>query len=268
MGNIPEAVVKRLKTTVPKFKKILTSARERDVNESDTVTIVTDILEEVFGFDKYTEITREYAIKGTFCDLAVKSDEGIEYLLEVKAIGLSLKDSYTRQAVDYASREGVKWVVLTNGVDWEIHRVSLDKSKVQTKLLFSFNFIEMNYRQKDQQELLFLLCKRGVQKELIDDYYKYRQSVNCYTIGALLLTDSVTKVVCKELRKLKPDIKVNSTEIGELIKSGVIKREILESEAGVEANKQVIKFLKKQERIKEKTKGASQKVESASENEH
>ena len=138
---------------------------------------VTDILEEVFGFDKYTDITREYAIKGTFCDLAVKSDEGIEYLLEVKAIGLSLKDSHIKQAVNYASREGIKWIVLTNGVDWEIHRVSLDE-KVQNKLLFPFDFIEINLRQSDQQELLFLLCKRGVQKELIDDYYKYRQPVN------------------------------------------------------------------------------------------
>lgn len=265
MSNIPAVVVKRLTTTVPKFKKILTSARERDVNESDTVTIVTDMLEEVFGFDKYTEITREYAIQGTYCDLAIKSGKRIEYLLEVKAIGLSLKDGHLKQAVNYASREGIKWVVLTNGVNWEIHRVSLDE-KVQNELLFSFDFIEINPRQSDQQELLFLLCKRGVQKDLIDDYYEYKQSVNRYTIGALLLTDSITNVVRRELRKLKPGIKVDSSEIGELIKSEVLKREILESEAGLEANKQVTKFLKKQEREKVKSKAADPKVESASEN--
>ena len=75
MGNIPAAVVKRLTSTVPKFKKILAKAKEKDVNESDTVTIVIDILGEVFGFDKYSDITREYGIQGTYCDLAIRTNK-------------------------------------------------------------------------------------------------------------------------------------------------------------------------------------------------
>jgi len=87
MANIPAVVSKRLIANIPKFKKILENARKRDVNESDTVTIVTDMLEQVFGFDKYSEITREFKTKGLRCDFAIKSGEEIEYLLEVKAIG-------------------------------------------------------------------------------------------------------------------------------------------------------------------------------------
>ena len=138
---------------------------------------------------------------------------------------------------------------------WEIHRVNLE-DKVQNERIFSIDFTEINPKQKEQQELLFLLCKRGVQKDLIGDYYEYRQSVNRYTIGALLLTDSVTNAVRKELRKLKPGIKVDTEEIRNLIKNEVIKRETLESEAGLEASKQVAKFIKKQARakLKEKTK--------------
>jgi hypothetical protein len=37
---------------------------------SDTVIIVTDVLAEVFGYDKYSELTAEFAISGTYCDLA------------------------------------------------------------------------------------------------------------------------------------------------------------------------------------------------------
>jgi hypothetical protein len=81
MAAIPAIVSSRFATAIPKFKKILEQARERDVNESDTVTIITDILEEVFGFDKYNEITREYAIQGTYCDLAIKTNKKIEYLI-------------------------------------------------------------------------------------------------------------------------------------------------------------------------------------------
>jgi len=259
MSKIPPAVVKRLTTKVPKFKRVLGRARERDVNESDTVTIVTDMLEEVFGFDKYSEITREYAIQSTYCDLAIKTGKRIEYLIEVKAIGLDLNDNHLKQAVNYASREGIKWVVLTNGIKWEIHRVSLE-NKVHNERLFNFDFTEINPRKKDQQDLLFLLCKRGVQQDLIDDFYEYRQSVNRHTIGSLLLTDPITNVVRRELRKLKPGIKVETDEIRDLIQSEVLKREVLESEAGVEAKKQVTKFIKKQGRTKVKANIAKTKM--------
>ncbi len=127
MSKIPTSVVKRLTTSVPKFKKVLARAKERDVNESDTVTVVTDMLEEVFGFDKYTDITREFGIQGTYCDLAVKSGKRIEYLLEVKAIGNDLNDRHLRQVVNYAAQQGITWVVLTNGLKWQIHRVNLEE---------------------------------------------------------------------------------------------------------------------------------------------
>ncbi len=110
MANIPAVAAKRLSASVPKFRKILSRAKERDVNESDTVTIITDMLEEVFGFDKYSDITREFGIQGTYCDLAIKSGKKIQYLIEVKAIGLDLRESHLRQAVNYASHEGIKWV--------------------------------------------------------------------------------------------------------------------------------------------------------------
>ena len=251
MATTPPAVSKRFIKAVPKFKKILARAKERDVNESDTVTIVTDMLEEIFGFDKYSEITREYSIQGTFCDLAIKTTKGVEYLIEVKAIGLTPNEGHLKQAVNYASREGIKWVVLTNGTTWHIHRVTLDE-KVRQERLFSFDFSELNPRLKEQQETLFLLCKRGVQKDLIDEYYEYRQSVNRYTVGTILLTDEVTNVVRRELRKIKTGIKVNNEEIKALLSSEIIKRDILESDAGKEAFKQLTKVKRKEAKAKAK----------------
>ncbi len=65
MVKIPNKVSERLKKEIGQFQKILSTATDRDVNESDTVTIITDMLANVFGFDKYTEITSEQAIRGT-----------------------------------------------------------------------------------------------------------------------------------------------------------------------------------------------------------
>lgn len=251
MASIPAVTSKRIASVVPKFKKVLEQARERDVNESDTVTIVTDILEEVFGFDKYNEITREFAIQGTYCDLAIKTDKKIEYLIEVKAIGIDLKDTHLRQAVGYASKEGIRWVVLTNGIMWQVYRVTLD-DRVECAKLMEFDFTTLNPRKKDEQEMLFLLCKRGVQKDLIDEFYEYRQTVNRYTVGAVLLSEPVISVIRREIRKIKDGLKVSNEEIEELISNEVLKRDLLESEAAKEAQKNIQKLLKKRARSKPK----------------
>ena len=54
------------------------------------MVIITDLLQDIFGYDKYSEITSEHMIKGTFCDLAVKLQSELALLIEVKAIGLEL----------------------------------------------------------------------------------------------------------------------------------------------------------------------------------
>jgi hypothetical protein len=86
MATIPNKVKDRLTAGIKRFQHILSTAKSRDVNESDTVIIVTDILSEVLGFDKYSEITSEYVIRNTFVDLAIKLDGTLQMLLEVKAI--------------------------------------------------------------------------------------------------------------------------------------------------------------------------------------
>ena len=51
MVTIPKKVRDRLVKQIPRFQKILANAKNRDIHESDTVTIVVDMLENVFGFE-------------------------------------------------------------------------------------------------------------------------------------------------------------------------------------------------------------------------
>ena len=60
-------------------------------------------------------------LKKTYCDLAIKLGEEIPLLIECKAIGLNLKDDFVRQATNYAAESGIQWVVLTNGIFWNIY---------------------------------------------------------------------------------------------------------------------------------------------------
>ena len=86
MATIPKKVSERLITGIKRYQPILAAAKARDVGETDTVTIIKDMLADVFGYDKYSELTSEYAIRGTFCDLAIKLDGKLSTLIEVKAI--------------------------------------------------------------------------------------------------------------------------------------------------------------------------------------
>ncbi|MEA3438106.1 MAG: type I restriction enzyme HsdR N-terminal domain-containing protein, partial [Thermodesulfobacteriota bacterium] len=184
MKTIPKNVEKRIKTGIKKYKNVLKKAKDRDVNESDTVTILTDLLADICGYDKYTEITREYAIRNTYCDLAVKIDDKPVFLIEVKAIGICLNANHLRQAIQYASTEGIEWVILTNGDHWQAHRVIFEKP-VKTEVAFDFSLIET----KNSSELLntfFLLSKEGVKKSAIDVFHEETQLTNRYMIAATL----------------------------------------------------------------------------------
>jgi len=63
MLNIPAKVNERITKNLKKFQKIVASAKINDINEADTVSIIKDILNEILGYDKYSEITSEYAVK-------------------------------------------------------------------------------------------------------------------------------------------------------------------------------------------------------------
>jgi hypothetical protein len=67
MASIPRSVEDRLIDGLKRFQPILASARTRALNEADTVVIVTDLLADLFGYDKYTEITRSPHSKNVRC---------------------------------------------------------------------------------------------------------------------------------------------------------------------------------------------------------
>ncbi|VAW49552.1 hypothetical protein MNBD_GAMMA03-927 [hydrothermal vent metagenome] len=229
MTKVPSIVEKRLKTEIPKFQKILKHAQQRDINEADTVAIISDMLERVFGFDKYEDVTREFAIKNTYVDLAIKTGKEIDYLIEAKSIGTTLKELHLKQAIDYAANKGVQWTILTNGINWQIHRVTVD-GKVTNEKIFEFNFLEISNRNSDHLNTLFMLCKKAISKGLINEFYEQAQCFNKYVIGTILQTEAIAKPIRTLLRKLNPGLKVDIHDIQEMISNDVLKRELVESD--------------------------------------
>lgn len=244
MASIPKKVIERFTRTIPRFQKVLQLAKDRDVNESDTVSVLNDILGEVFGYDKYLEVTSELAIRGTFCDLAIKVDEKIQFLIEVKAIGIELKEGHIRQAVDYGANNGVPWVILTNVIDWRLYRIRFEQP-INFDLVFSFNFASIDPQNDKDQEILFTLAEEGLSKNAREEFYEKGQSVNRYVIGSLILSEPILELVRRELKKLSDGLKVDVEEIEQIVRNEVLKREVVEGDAAEAAQSRVNRFYRK-----------------------
>lgn len=260
MPTIPSRVEQRLIAGLKKFQPVIASAKSRDVNESDTVIVVTDMLSYVFGYDKYSEITSELAIRGTYCDLATKIDGAIQCLIEVKAAGLELKEAHTKQAVDYAANEGIDWVVLTNGSVWKVYKVTFEKP-ISQDLVVEFDFLALSPRSSDDIESLFLLSKEGFQKSALEDYAVQRQALSRFCIGAMLIAEPVLDVIRRELRRMSPDVKIDNEQIKHVLVHEVLKRDVLEGEKAEHARKQVARSAARTLRAKSASAGVSETEE-------
>jgi predicted type IV restriction endonuclease len=244
MAYISKKVIERFAKSVPKFQKVLQIAKDRDVNESDTVAVLNDIFGEVLGYDKYLEVTSEFAIRGTYCDLALKIEDKVQFLIEAKAIGIELKESHMKQACDYGANHGVQWVVLTNGIEWKVYRIRFEQP-INFDLVCEFDFLALKPRDEKDRELLFMLAKEGLGKNAREDFYEKVQSVNRYVIGNLILSEPVLALIRRDLKKLADGTKIDLAEVEHIVRSEVLKREVVEGEEAEAAQARVRKFYRK-----------------------
>lgn len=235
---IPKKVSERLVAGIKRFQPVLAAAKARDVGEADTVTVIKDMLAEVFGYDKYSEVTSEFSIRGTYCDLAIKIDGTLQTLIEVKAIGLDLKEQHVKQAVDYAANQGVDWVLLTNGLCWRVYHVVFAKPIAQ-ELVVDIDFANLSTRSDSDIEKLYLWCKEGWQRSVLGEYHTQKQALSRFFVGAMLQTEPVVDVIRRELRRVSPDVRIDADEIRAVLVTEVIKRDVLEGEKAEEARKKI-----------------------------
>jgi Type I restriction enzyme R protein N terminus (HSDR_N) len=244
MATIPKKVAERLVAGIKRYQPILAAAKTRDVGEADTVTIIKDMLADVFGYDKYAEVTSEFAIRGNFCDLALKIDGQLQTLIEVKAIGLDLKELHVKQAIDYAANQGVDWVLLSNGISWRIYHVIFAKP-IDQELVVNLDFSALNPRADADLDLLYLWCKEGWQRSVLGEYHTQKQALSRFFVGAMLQTEPVLDVIRRELRRVSPDVRIDVDQIKNVLVNEVIKRDVLEGDKADEARKKIVKAASK-----------------------
>ncbi len=240
MATLPKKIIDRITIGIKKFQPLLLSAKDRDVGEADTVTLIKDMLSEIFGYDKYSEVTSEYAIRGTYCDLAIKLSGKLENLIEVKAIGIELKDNHVKQAIDYAANEGIDFVILSNGIHWQVYKVHFTKP-IEKELIVELDLTKISHKSDADLKKLFLLCKEGWIRSALNDFHTHQQALSRFFVGSILQTDSVLEVIRKELRRVSPDAKIDIEQLRTVLLNEVIKRDVLEGDKAIEASKKIAK---------------------------
>lgn len=227
--KVSKRFLTRARPALRRYQKVLAEAQHRDVNESDTSVIVSDFLSDVLGYDKYQEVTTEYAVRSTYCDLAITCDGRLCYLIEVKPIGADLRENHVRQAVDYGAKEGCEWVILTNGAVWHAYRIRFEKP-VDYDLTFSVDLLAEGAAPADLLPYLSLIAKESSGGKEIDRFWRQKQATSRFVIAQILLQERPLRLLRRELRKLSPDVRISCDQLAALLRAELLKRDALEGE--------------------------------------
>lgn len=227
----------RVRSKLKSFQDVVAGLRLRDVSEADTVTVVKDMLCEVFGYDKYRELAGEVRVRGAVCDLAVRLGDRTHMLIEVKAANLALDEPHVRQVVNYAAHAGVEWVALTNASEWRVYKVIFDRP-IRVEELACFQLADLKPKARHDLERLNLLSREGAAAGALDACWRRHQVVNRFTLAQVIMSPPMLGLVRAEMRRLSPE-PVRADDISRLLIDGVLQQEVLEGRRVEEARQRL-----------------------------
>lgn len=219
------AARERMKGAIKKFSKPLADLVARDANEGDTRLLVTDMLCDGFGFDKYAELTTEYRVKGEFADYGIRLDKDLIAFLEVKRITTKLAAKHLRQVETYAVNEGVEWVILTSGVVWQVYHITGGLPIVVDLALEVDLLGDDTLSHKANQ--LYYLTKESLKRRQIDTLWQAKRATSPKSLAKVLTSDNVVTAIRKELKRTTGQ-SVTDPEVIRLLNGTVLRPECLD----------------------------------------
>ncbi len=194
-------------------KKYLTRKENLNADEATARIMINNFLSQVLGFEETVDISTEYMIKGTYADYVVKLNKKVQFVVEAKAVSIDLNSHHLKQAVDYAANEGIDWVILTNGRQFELHRVIFEKP-IRSQKIFEFDLSDLKQITRAAKNIVFL-TKKAVQKGELEIYWKRFDALTDSNLRKAIHSPEVIRALRLQIRKKS---KINFTD-GEITKS-------------------------------------------------
>lgn len=190
---------KKLLGNLRAFQKKYFAKKLGDLDESGTRLMINDILSMVLGYEPIEEIKTEYMIRGTYADYLVQIKGTRHFLVEVKALTLSLSDKHLRQVINYGANEGIDWAILTNGREIDLYRIVFSKP-IESKLIFKIDISDAA-KAKDAVEKLQYLHRDSVIKKGLELLWNRFSALEIYTIAGILFEKSIINILRRELKR-------------------------------------------------------------------
>lgn len=213
----------RIRTFLKKFADVVRKAEDVGFNESDTRTLVLEVLTSALGYDKFFEITGEFEIKGRYADFAIKLDNKVRFFIEVKAIGSKLSEKDLFQVQSYSASHNLAWMVLTSGRMWKCYHLS-QGNPPEIEEVFEMDLIAGNLI--DTAEKMYLLSKEAVWRDALSDYWEIARASSPASITQCLLDDKVLDEIRREVYRTMKQ-KLDNDLIYEILTTQIIKGNVL-----------------------------------------
>lgn len=215
-----------IKSALRRYQKPLNDLVQRDANEGDTRLLVTDMLCDAFGYDKYENLTTEFAVRGEFADYGIRIEKQLVAFIEVKRAAQKLNARHLRQVETYAIKEGLEWVILTNGQVWQAYHVMASVGQqVVTSLALEVDLLSDESPTK-KTERLFHLHHDALKRRTIDEVWKRQSATAPDALAKLLLADTIIDAIRKEVWR-QSGFKAENSDLTNTLKSSVIRPELL-----------------------------------------
>jgi len=188
-----------IRKDLKRFAPVFLEARDNGLNEADTVLRLCKFFESVLGYDGIVDISREAHLKNKFVDVCLKVDGRVRLLVEAKAGGVTLRDRHIEQAQRYASENNFRWVILTNGVDWNLYHLTFEEG-IEYERAFMVSLASPVEMEEATLKLAFLHSK-SVRKGDLDSFWEKTTALGPASMGKALFRDSTLRFLRREIRK-------------------------------------------------------------------
>lgn len=187
-----------IRKPLKKFLPHLVKAREDNLNEADTLQRIIRVFEEVLGYHPLDEISRETQVKDRYVDAAIKLDGTIRLLVEAKSAATVLRDRHIEQAQHYAAQANIPWVLLTNGLVWNLYHLSFEEG-IEYVRVFAVDLAEDDIDKA--AESLSLLHRQSIKKGALEEYWEHRAALSPESIARALFTEEALRFIRREIRR-------------------------------------------------------------------
>jgi predicted type IV restriction endonuclease len=198
---------------IAKYRKPAADLRGTNANEADTRMLVTDILTEVLGYDKYNDLTTEYMVRGEFADYGIRINGTLIGFVEVKRSGAKLSERHMRQVEMYSVNQGTEWMILTNGWHWKVYHLTAGLPMV-VDLVLDFSITDDD--PETIAEALQLISIESLHRREIEKVWAKQAATNNYQLRRALNSTGVQEAMRLELWR-NTGHKVPTDEVGQLL---------------------------------------------------